>query len=241
MDTTEYSIFKYKPGNRKNINQTHIEKLKEKILKHGYLQSMPVIVNENYEIIDGQHRVEACKQLGIPVPYVIEKDIQEDLLIDLNVSQKKWTTTDFVAYYAKERHNKNYERLEELMDITKLDVTTALELAFDKELGGAGLQHIKEGNLTLEATHIQHARVVFDAIRTIADLLHFRITGRLCRALNTMQRHPSFSWTKLLEKARNYRAKTYPCSTKQEWLEMFVTLYNHNSKGTGSKINMRDL
>ena len=31
----------------------------------------PIIVNENYEIIDGQHRYSASKELGLPIRYIV--------------------------------------------------------------------------------------------------------------------------------------------------------------------------
>ena len=72
MKTTNYDMFKFMEGNRQtnssNLNQI-IESMKEKQL------IIPITVNEKFEIIDGQHRFKACKYLGLPVYFIIEKGV----------------------------------------------------------------------------------------------------------------------------------------------------------------------
>jgi ParB-like chromosome segregation protein Spo0J len=71
MKTTDYKLFKINKLNR--IVQTgHIEKLKKSIEKVGYLKYNPIIVNEDMEIIDGQHRYFACVKLNLPIYYEVE-------------------------------------------------------------------------------------------------------------------------------------------------------------------------
>ena len=55
--TTNYAIFKIIPGNRP-LKSAHVKRLKESILKHGYL-SAPIVTNGKGEIMDGQHRFQA--------------------------------------------------------------------------------------------------------------------------------------------------------------------------------------
>ena len=60
--TNDLSVFKILEGNR-NINLANVERLVKSIEENGFLQ-MPIIVNENYEVIDGQHRLMAAKKLN---------------------------------------------------------------------------------------------------------------------------------------------------------------------------------
>ena len=64
--TSNYSLFTSLEGNR-NVNKLHVKRLKESMQKK-YLFTV-IIVNEKYQIIDGQHRFTACK--GIRVAYKI--------------------------------------------------------------------------------------------------------------------------------------------------------------------------
>ena len=237
--TREYSRFKYKPGNR-NLSNNHIKYLKDVITKHGYLESCPIIVNENYEIIDGQHRFEACKQMGLPILYVVQKSVADDLLIDLNITQKKWTTADYVSYYAVEKANPNYIRLAKLMQDTKLDVVTILCLAFNRDIGGNFLTRVKKGELVLDGTNYHSAKVLYDNIKMLAETLRLKIASRMCRAICVINRQTSFSWSTMLDRASKYRVKAYQCSTQQEWLDMLVNLYNHQCRKLANKLIIKE-
>lgn len=74
--TSNYSRFKHLNGNR-NIVEPHLRRLIKSIQENGWLENSPVLVNQKYEIIDGQHRFEACKTLGLPIEYMVVYD--EDL------------------------------------------------------------------------------------------------------------------------------------------------------------------
>ena len=76
--TYDLNVFKILEGNR-NINLLHVERLVKSIEENGFLK-MPIIVNKNYEVIDGQHRLEAAKKSKSMVYYIIEKNVQKRLL-----------------------------------------------------------------------------------------------------------------------------------------------------------------
>ena len=62
LTTREYSIFKTIEGNR-NISLLHLNRLRESMLeKHLFTV---IVVNENMEIIDGQHRFTISKELQL--------------------------------------------------------------------------------------------------------------------------------------------------------------------------------
>ena len=67
--TSDYSIFKILKGNRA-VSELHVRRLAEAI-KEKDLQ-IPIIVDDNLYILDGQHRLEAYKIVGNPVPYIIK-------------------------------------------------------------------------------------------------------------------------------------------------------------------------
>jgi len=70
--TMDYSMFKPIDGNR-NKNELHIARLKTSMALN-YLFTV-IIVNEKYEIIDGQHRFECIKDLGLPLYYIMCKGL----------------------------------------------------------------------------------------------------------------------------------------------------------------------
>jgi hypothetical protein len=96
ITTTDYSIFTPVMGNR-DVNRLHIKRLSDSF-KDKYLVS-PIIVNEHHQIIDGQHRFEAAKQLGLPIRYiqVVGYGLKEVQV--LNMNSKNWSKQDFLNAY----------------------------------------------------------------------------------------------------------------------------------------------
>lgn len=95
--TTDYSLFKSIDGNRTK-NKAHVKKLK-KSMEEKYLFTV-IIVNEKYEIIDGQHRFECIQELELPLNYIICSDYGLDEVHRLNANSKTWNADDYMHGYA---------------------------------------------------------------------------------------------------------------------------------------------
>ena len=98
METTDYSIFKPTVGNR-NVNKLHVKRLKDSF-KDAYLMA-PAIVNQNIEIIDGNHRKEAAQALGLPFRFIICNDYGLREIQILNENMKNWTKLDYLNAYCE--------------------------------------------------------------------------------------------------------------------------------------------
>ena len=94
--TMDYAKFKSISGNRQ-INRLHFNRLKNSIAEN-YLFTT-IIVNENYEIIDGQHRFQCIKELQKPLHYIVCKGYGINEVQRLNVNTKNWTTFDYINGY----------------------------------------------------------------------------------------------------------------------------------------------
>ena len=73
--TWDYDKFTFFKGNR-NIKPHHKNKLAESF-KIKQLP-IPIIVDELFRIADGQHRLEVCKDLGLPIYYSVISNIEMD-------------------------------------------------------------------------------------------------------------------------------------------------------------------
>lgn len=94
--TTNYGLFRIMSDNR-NVNLLHVKRLVESM---RYKQLVcPIIVNIKHEIIDGQHRFYACKELGLPVYYLIVPDYGIEEVQILNSNQKNWLKIDYLHSY----------------------------------------------------------------------------------------------------------------------------------------------
>lgn len=96
LKTREYHKFSMLAGNRK-VNPAHVRRL-EKSMAVRYLIS-PIIINEFYQIIDGQHRFHVCKKLQLPVYYIIVTGYGLNEVQILNTNASNWKKVDYLNAY----------------------------------------------------------------------------------------------------------------------------------------------
>ena len=97
--TNNYNKFNNFLGNRSVASVTsrhHIEKLMES-MKKSYLPQ-PIIVDENMAVLDGQHRLEAARQLNLPIYYLkMHSPISVMDIQRVNNVTNKWDTNDYLS------------------------------------------------------------------------------------------------------------------------------------------------
>lgn len=95
-----YDYDKFHIMDKGNRDITHSEKIARQ-MGEQFLFTV-IIVNDKYEIIDGQNRYLASKLLGKPIRYVIAEGygIKETRLY--NMETKNWQKKDFIKSFADE-------------------------------------------------------------------------------------------------------------------------------------------
>ena len=97
---TDYSKFILPRWNR-GINSGHVRKLKRSMAKMGFLSEFPIVVKKEHGgliVTDGQHRLQAAKELGLPVHYGISENDVDPASIP---ASKSWSTEDYVNRHAQ--------------------------------------------------------------------------------------------------------------------------------------------
>lgn len=97
--TDNYNLFKKLQGNREVLDFRK-KLLLESIKERGWIRN-PIVVNEKMEVIDGQGRLEALKELGMPVEYVVAKGATIEDCVALNYKQSNWKYIDYVKCFAE--------------------------------------------------------------------------------------------------------------------------------------------
>lgn len=109
QSTTNYDMFKTLDENR---DVDHISRIIASIKKVGYVP-VPIQTNEFHEVIDGQNRLGACRELELPVYYMVIPGLRIEHCRSLNIGMKNWSNRDFIKSYAVE--NNNYKYFQSLM------------------------------------------------------------------------------------------------------------------------------
>lgn len=172
--TSDYSKFKKLLGNRE-VSQRRINKIISSINEVGYITS-PIIVNENMEVIDGQGRLEALKELNLPVDYIIVEGAGIDACLNMNIYQEKWRVIDYINSYV-ERGNENYRRLKVLLDTWPLFSINVVVTAL-YNLGRYSISAIKSGGLVITDENYEKA---LDNLNYITPLIPYakKTNGKL--------------------------------------------------------------
>lgn len=172
--TTNYDKFKTIIGNRE-LNEPHVKNLAVAIELHDLLPYFPILVNEHYEIIDGQHRFEASQRLGKPV-YFIQvpgldlKDVQK-----INTSSKNWTLKDYVQSYISQG-NKDYEILLAYHERTGFNLTISAMLlsgytGTSTSGGNSVAKNIKTGSFKVNArTNAEDMALYLNELQPYAEI-----------------------------------------------------------------------
>lgn len=89
--TSDYGLFNDIFGNRK-IAKHHISNIKQSFSEKQI--EAPIIVNEKYEVIEGQHRFRSCKALELPIYYIVLAGLELEDVQRLNANSKNWNLSD---------------------------------------------------------------------------------------------------------------------------------------------------
>ncbi len=124
MKTKDFKKFKKTIGNR-NLNEGLIKRIMDSIKEIGFVESRPIIIDSEFNVIDGQHRLEACIRLDIDAHYVIE-DLDADKAITyLNMNQGIWRLNDWINKHS-EKGIACYEFLKKFNENNKLGISNAI-------------------------------------------------------------------------------------------------------------------
>ena len=125
FSTKDYEKFDLFNFNRK-IDKNHVKRLKGTLDNEDALKSAPILVTPDLSVIDGQHRLQAAKELDLEVYYIIDYDFTPDKLVNLNNVHKKWTLNDYLNYW-ENRGSVNYLEIRNLMEKYDMPLNCLLE------------------------------------------------------------------------------------------------------------------
>lgn len=206
-ETDDYSMFIPLLGNR-TIDDYRKAKIRESVKNVGWIKN-PIVVNEKYEVIDGQARLEVLKELGLPVQYIFAYGTGIDECISMNISQSNWRTADYISSYAA-LGNQNYVRLLLLMEnFEEFGVPVISGVARNTIVrSGNCSRNIKSGNFTLsEHDYVETSRALEEVKRFLPLIANVPGSSRVkITALAWVIRNTSVSLDRLYKRLE----KSYP-------------------------------
>lgn len=227
--TNNYSKFRRLNGNR-SVQQARVQKIIGSIKKVGYVMS-PIIVNQSYEVIDGQGRLEALKQLGLPVDYIVVKDIGVNECIAMNLIQTNWALSDFIDSYA-ERGAVPYVYMQQL--IKRFGKKFSLKVINNAVTGKdeVSAKAIKNGELNCDAHDYENAIEILNYLLDYREMIK-RVDGHIefyYMALAFCYRDQAVNNARMLQNFTRLQANLYPVVNIFQALEVVEEIYNNRTR-----------
>ena len=227
LKTNDYNKFQKQEGNRQ-LNELHLKRLVSSIQENNLLSSNPILVNDKFEIIDGQHRFEVCKQLGLPIYYLISKNLGLKEVQMLNANSKNWKLDDYIDGYCN-LGLVEFCYFKDLMTKNKLGITSLLAIFAAGGHSGNAFDDVKNGNLKLP--YKNRGLII---LQWIKDWLHFypgadRRTFVL--ALVQLYNVKGYSHEKIVQKMKYQSTKLVDCTNVKTYLALLEEIYNFKERG----------
>lgn len=204
------------------------------------LEAAPILVNEKMQVIDGNHRLEAAKQLDLEVYFQVISGADSDTMILLNTAQKKWSFSDYVNFYACQG-KKPYLILADLSKKYKLP-TSFMARHLCTRLGGNALERVKLGKMDdisddKVASFIKRMETVLKAkeILMSAPISHiiryaFNRSCRLLESLLLLVNDDRFNLATLEKKISIRSDKLAVYTTSRAYTAAIKEIYNYRNQ-----------
>lgn len=236
--TTDYSMFKSIDGNR-NLNLLHINRLKKSMQEH-YLFTV-IVVNEKYEIIDGQHRFYAIRDLGLPLHYVIMQGYNLSHVQILNANSSNWTQQDYLEAYCNLGYE-DYLRLNDFLRKYKLNITIGASILLGSSAATHGIkagnsfEYFKHGTLKVSNQQVKDGGKFMDVLHLFEPYFEGFKSRSFVFSLMRLMQNPDFSITELLQKVKIQPSALQSCVHINQMISLIEEIYNYKRR---DKVNLR--
>lgn len=218
--TADYGMFRLVNTNRL-VDKNHVKRLKLSISKNNLLDVNPILVNKNMDIIDGQHRLQAAKELKLPIYYIVSDKVEQEDIAILNSNKKLWHVADYVQYHAK-NGLVAYKALQVfLRNNSFLPPSSAILIA----CGDIKPKDVRDGNL--KELNLDEADSFMGRLSDIRNHFSEAFSRKFVMALRACEKAKGYDHVRMVEKiALNPRAMK-PCTTSKEYVKMLEEIYNY--------------
>lgn len=233
--TKNYSIFKKKPENR-DLDSRNLVNIVSSMRVRNLLMFNPILVDGKMQVIDGQHRLEAAKQLGEEVFYVVDDLATDEEMVLMNNTGKQWDMAAYINFHIS-KGNLEYLKLREAAKERGMAVHEFLRYIsggrhrFNKDF--------KLGNFKFFCEEdIEVADKTVESVKTVTELLkryifadnRFLDSRKFKIALFSFLRRKDVEVEKLLRKIESKSSSIHKCADSRGYYIMLRDIYNWNNK-----------
>lgn len=228
--TTDYFLFKPIDGNRTK-SELHLSRLK-KSMSENYLFTV-IVVNENYEIIDGQHRFECIKELGLPLHYIICNGYGLDEVHILNQNAKIWNADDYLEGYCN-LGMKEYLIYRDFKEKYNIGHSECMGLLTGLTAIGAKYKPFHTGQF--KATHLKQATDVMEKVLQCEPYYKGVRRRSFIYTISKLLKNENFNFNEFVQKLKLQPSSLHDCINVNQYKLLIEDIYNYKRR---KKVNLR--
>lgn len=224
FETTEYNKFSFFEENRE-VNETWVNELVERIDKRNLLKENPIIVDSNFRVIEGQHRLKAAEQLQVPVYYILSDGIKSSDISMLNDNRRNWKYDDYLDHYAT-LGKPEYIKVRDFIDkFTWVTPYTVIILSSSKARKTAG-DLFKSGDFVFNENN---AELICEQLQDFAEYIPKIFRDRtFIGTIVKLNQVNGYNHNMMLEQISKHHYFIHAVRTEQQCAEMLEDVYNYN-------------
>ena len=240
LKTQDYNVFNYINGNR-NIIPKNVLKLAQDIRQKGQIDA--VLVDDKMFVLDGQHRIAACKKLRLPVKFVIAPTnglSKLEYVKSVNTVRRNWDWRQYLDMYCI-MENAHYINYRKLLNRYNFDHTAMLSVvSFSAQMEGS-----RPGTLFNKGElKIKNIESVIDRLDNISQYWNkvSRIyasvpnknknkpSSKLVKAFIKLMKHPKFDHGIMLQKLNNDIRGLLGINSIDGFVGELTKIYNYRNR-----------
>jgi len=236
-ETTDYDKFHVDKTNRP-IKYGHLQRMKAAIREKNFLSEFPIVVDADMNLLDGQHRLAAARELDVPVYYIVSNTMRLRDVPGVNDVHLGWTQPDHLHHYV-EKSYPDYIALQRFtQQFPEIKLSDAIELCHlngNKDGGWYGdialgkkqvIAMFVAGDYTVN--NLPFAEKVASAVRDFKVYMKTHYKQRqFVRAIANLIAHPQYDHGRMMQKMEYLSAKLRPCVSTSDYLLLLSEIYNY--------------
>lgn len=228
--TKDYTLFTSIDGNRTK-SKLHLKRLKQSI-KENYLFTV-IIVNEKYEIIDGQHRFDVIKELNLPLYYIICEGYGLAEVHILNQISKTWTADDHLTGYCDLGY-KDYITYARFKQTYGFGHNETMALLTENGTKTERFKEFYAGKLKIK--NIVDATQKAEKLLLIGKYYSGYKRRSFMMAMMKLFKNKKFDFEDFMQKLKLQPSMLVHCPSIEQYLDILEQIYNYRRK---DKVNLR--
>ncbi len=224
--TLDWDKFKFNKLNRP-VDEGRVEYWKKVLSSEDLLCDNPFLVDAEFNIIDGQHRLLAAKALGIPVYFMIADKARIEDAPGINSQNRIWTSLDYLSVWCN-ANNKHYLKARAILEIYPfMKINVIARLMYRGSVTDFGTQWAR-GLFVVRDEQFVHvvAQCALDFKRFGSywkDYTFINAIANLCD-------NKSYDHARMMRKMEMVSTRLKRCTTAKEYIEVMNGIYNYKTK-----------